>query len=111
MNKMCSGTVFALVMMSSVAGFAQSGSAVVESSRTVQSAPATTTMKGVIKKIDDAAVVLTPSSNKNAEVTFQLTAAAKKTGAIAVGDTVSVTYYYDNGARVVTAVTGKATGK
>ena len=105
------GVVCALVLASSVAGFAQSGSTAVAQSRQVQSAPVSATLKGVIKKIDDASIVLTPSNNKNGEVTFQLTAAAKRTGAIATGDSVSVTYHFENGSRVVTSVTGKAESK
>jgi hypothetical protein len=105
------GVVCALVFASSVAGFAQSGSTVVEQARAVQSAPVTGTLKGVIKKIDDASIVLTPSNNKNAEVTLQLTAATKRSGAVATGDAVTVTFHFENGARVVTSVTGKANGK
>jgi Cu/Ag efflux protein CusF len=111
MTRVCNGAMIAMVFASSIAGFAQSGSTNVEQKPVAQSAPVSTTLKGVIKKIDDASIVLTPSSNKNGEVTFQLTTAAKRAGSLATGETVSVTYHFENGARVVTAVTGKDAAK
>ena len=107
MKRVCNGVVFAMVLASAVAGSAQSGSTSVQQTQVAQSAPQTTTMKGVIKTIGDTSIVLTPSANKKVDVTFELTAAAKRTGALAAGDTVSVTYYYENGARVVTSLAGK----
>ena len=111
MKRVCNAAMFAMVFASSVAGFAQSGSTNVQQTRVAQSAPATTTMKGVIKTINETSIVLTPSSNKNAEVTFQLTATARRTGTLAAGENVSVTYYYENGARVVTTLIGKDAAK
>jgi hypothetical protein len=79
--------------------------------KAAQSAPVTTTLKGVIKKIDDSSIVVSPSTNKNAEVEFDLTSSAKREGALAAGDTVTITYYYENGKRVVTNLAGKAAAK
>jgi Cu/Ag efflux protein CusF len=96
--------------MAAMSGVMPAATAVAHA-KTAQSAPLTTTMKGVIKKIDDASIVVSPSTNKNAEVTFDLTSAAKREGALAAGDAVTITYYYENGKRIVTSVAGKASAK
>jgi len=51
------------------------------------------------------------STPKKAEVTFQLTSAVKRSGALTPGGPVTVTYYFDNGQHVVTSLTGKESGK
>jgi len=73
-----------------------------------QSATATATSKGVIKKIDDATIVLTPSDDKKREATYALAPSAKRTGQCDVGDDVVISYHYEKGRAVVTAVTGKS---
>lgn len=72
-----------------------------------QSAPASATRKGVIKKIDDATIVMTPSDDKKKEVTYTLAPSAKRTGQCDVGDDVVISYHYEKGRAVVTAVAGK----
>jgi hypothetical protein len=109
MKRVCTGVMFALTM-AAMSGVMPAATAVAHA-KTAQSAPLTTTMKGVIKKIDDASIVVSPSTNKNAEVTFDLTSAAKREGALAAGDAVTITYYYENGKRIVTSVAGKASAK
>jgi hypothetical protein len=96
-----------LLIVTSAFAAVVSSNSVVAAAGVAQSAPVSTTMKGVIKSIDDNTNVLVPSSNKNAEVTFQLTADAKRSGELAAGGQVAVTYYYDKGQRIVTAVAGK----
>ena len=108
MKKVCAGMVFA-VAMASLAGAAPLGVSV--EARAAQSAPLTTTMKGVIKTIDDKSIVVVPSSNKKSEVSFDLTSSAKREGVLAAGDAVAITYYYENGKRVVTDLEGKAEAK
>jgi hypothetical protein len=72
-----------------------------------QTAPMNATRKGVIKKIDDATVVLTPSDDKKREATYTLAPAATRTGQCDVGDDVVITYHYEKGQPIVTAVAGK----
>ena len=107
MKNVCRAVVFALAAVL-VAGVAQMASTSVEA-RALQGSQATTTMKGVIKTISDTSVVIVPATNKKAEVAFDLTSSVKREGALASGDDVAITYYYENGKRVVTEVAGKAT--
>jgi hypothetical protein len=72
-----------------------------------QTVPASATRKGVIKKIDDTTIVLTPSDDKKKEVTYPLAPSAKRTGQCEVGDDVVISYHYEKGRAVVTAVAGK----
>ena len=102
--KLFSGVlVFSLV----VSGAGYVGSRAVEA-RVAQKAPVTTTLKGVIKSIDQQAIVLVPAGKSSAEVTFDLTPSVKRNGTIAAGDSVEVVYYYEAGKRVVTELDGKA---
>lgn len=71
----------------------------------------TSKLKGTLKSLDATSAVVVPADNKNAEITFQVTAATQKTGAVAVGDVVEVAYYFEQGRRVATALTGKASGR
>jgi hypothetical protein len=73
-----------------------------------QSAPASATRKGVIKKIDDSTLVITPSDDKKREATYVLTSSTTRTGQCGVGDDVVISYHYEKGKPVVTAVAGKA---
>ncbi len=109
MKKLWTGVVFAAAVASLV-GAAPVGGFVVEA-RSAQSSPATTTMKGVIKTINETSIVVVPATNKKAEVTFDLTSSSKREGALTAGDPVAITYYYENGKRVVTDLAGKSTAK
>jgi hypothetical protein len=102
----CGGVVFAIAM-ATAAGMTMTAAGTAEA-RTAQTAPITTSLKGVIKSIDDKEVVIAPSNNKTGEVEFDLTSSAKREGELAPGDQVTITYYYENGKRVVTDVAGKA---
>jgi len=106
LKMVCSAVVVSMLAVG--AGFA--GSVRVQAAA-MQKAPVTTTLKGVIKTIDDKSVVIVPASNKKSEVEFDLTSSAKRTGALAAGTSVEVSYYYDSGKRVVTSVSGKETPK
>jgi hypothetical protein len=105
MMSVFTGVVFAAVTTSAVAGFAQSAREV-EGNAPARTAPATTTLKGTIKTIDDSSIVVTTPEKKDA--TFQLTSSVKRTGTLTPGSQVAVTYYFDNGQHVVTAVAGAA---
>lgn len=72
-----------------------------------QTSPATATRKGVIKKVDDTTLVLQPADAKNTQATYSLSADTKRTGNLAVGDEVVISYHYEHGKVIVTAVTGK----
>jgi hypothetical protein len=72
-----------------------------------QTAPASATRKGVIKKIDDTTIVMTPADDKKKEVSYALAPSAKRTGQCDVGDDVVVSYHYEKGKAVVTTVAGK----
>jgi hypothetical protein len=79
------------------------------SARAQESKPVTGTLKGTIKSINDNQLVLTPSNKKNGEISFDLTASVTRTGSLAPGEAVSVSYYFSNGKRVATAIAGKKT--
>jgi hypothetical protein len=96
--------VIALTMMMALGG-GYAGQLVHASA--AQSAPATATRKGQIKKIDDSTLVMIPSDAKKTEATYALSADTKKTGSLAVGDEVEISYHYERGKVVVTAVMGK----
>lgn len=72
-----------------------------------QEAPASATRKGVIKKIDNATIVMTPADDKKREVTYTLSTSAKVTGQCDVGDDVVISYHYEGGKAIVTSVAGK----
>ena len=76
----------------------------------VQAAQArrTSALKGVIKSVTDQAVVIVPNENNKVEVTFKVTSETTRTGAVAAGDAVTVSYYFEQAQRVATAVAGKA---
>jgi hypothetical protein len=78
------------------------------SASAAQSTPASATRKGVIKKIDTTTIVLTPSDDKKREATYTLAPAATRSGQCDIGDDVVITYHYEQGRAVVTAVAGKA---
>ncbi len=72
-----------------------------------QATPATATRKGIVKKIDDATLVITPADDKKTEATYTLTPATKRNGQIAAGQEVVISYHYEQGKPVVSAVSAK----
>ena len=78
------------------------------SASAAQTAPLTATRKGVIKKIDATTIVLTPADDKKREATYTLAPSATRTGQCDVGDDVVISYHYEKGRPVVTAVAGKS---
>jgi len=108
MMSVFTGVVFAIVTTSAMPGFAQSAKPV-EGNAPARTAPVSTTLKGTIKTINDTSIVVTTPEKKDAS--FQLTSSVKRTGTLATGSQVVVTYYFDNGQHVVTALTGAAKGK
>jgi hypothetical protein len=97
--------VLALILGVMVAGHpAGFGAAGVVQAQTARVA----TLKGVIKSIDDASAVVVPNENKKAEVTFKVTPETTRTGAVAAGEEVTVSYRFEQTQRVATALTGKA---
>lgn len=72
-----------------------------------QTAQLTATRRGVIKKADDTTLVMTPADAKKNEATYTLSVETKRSGILAVGDEVMISYHYDQGKVIVTAVTGK----
>jgi hypothetical protein len=67
----------------------------------------TSSLKGVIKSIDDSAVVVVPNENKRVEVTFKVTSETTRSGAVAAGDEITVSYHFEQTQRVATALAGK----
>jgi hypothetical protein len=59
--------------------------------------------KGVVKSIDDNALVVSRPSNKG-DITFKLSPTTHRDGKIAVGSTVSVRYHEDGKEHVATAI-------
>lgn len=103
-KKLFGGVVFA-VAMSAMTGVATV--ALKAEARAEKQARATATSKGVLKTIDDSSVVIVPSDNKKVEASFAVSASTTRSGALAAGDQVTVTYYFEAGKRVATAVVGK----
>jgi len=60
---------------------------------------------GTIKSMSDTTLVLTTSSKKHHEMTFQLDPAVHKEGAISKGSHVSIRYRNDGDKHVATAIT------
>lgn len=60
--------------------------------------------RGVVKSIDDATLVITPSGKNHADMTFAMNASTERSGTIAAGTSVSVRYRDDAKMHVATAV-------
>jgi hypothetical protein len=71
-------------------------------------APRAAALKGVIKSIDGSTAVIVPNDNKKVEVTFKVTSDTTRTGAVAAGDEVTVSYRFEKTERIATALTGKS---
>ena len=69
----------------------------------------TASMTGVVKSIGDNSFAIAKTNAKSPEETFQLDPSHK--GKLAVGDTVNVKYYLDNGKMIATSVTVKKPAK
>lgn len=102
MSKMLFGGV--VVAMLAVTGVATAN--VRAEARAAEQARTATT-KGVLKTIDSTSVVIVPSDNKKVEASFLVSESTTRSGALAAGDQVTVTYYFEAGKRVATAVAGK----
>ena len=77
-----------------------------DSSSALQS-PRVSKLKGTIESLDaTAAIVVLGDSNKS-EISFQVSSATEKVGALENGASVEVSYYFSDGKRVATALTGK----
>ena len=97
-----------IVLFTLTLALGASTSSQIVTAASAQAAPVSATRKGVIKKIDSSTIVLTPTDDKKREATYTLAPAATRTGQCDVGDDVVISYHYEKGKAVVTAVTGKA---
>jgi hypothetical protein len=90
-------------------GFAQSTSPSHQSTASSKAKPApkptTATMTGIVKSVGETSFVVNRSNAKGPEETFLLNSSTMQKGKLAVGDTVSVKYHFDNGEKVATQVT------
>jgi hypothetical protein len=100
---MCGGLAIILTAMSA----GQFGEPVGVTVAVAAQAPRVATLKGVIKSIDDSSAVVVPNENKKVEVTFKVTSETTRTGAVAAGNEVTVSYRFDKTERIATALTGK----
>ena len=64
-------------------------------------------LKGTMKSLDATAATVVLSDNSKTEVVFQVSSDTAKVGALENGASVEVTYYFSDGKRVATALTGK----
>src|SRR5262245_2365261 len=112
-NRMKSAGAFvlALATVSSMTVFAHPVAARVADSARQDPAKKTSTSKGIIKSLNDSAIVILPADDRNMEVTFRVTSATTRTGELSTGEIVTVTYYFEQGQRVATVLTGKANAK
>ena len=72
-----------------------------------QAQRASSKLKGTMKALDATTATVVPSNNKEGEIVFQVDSATTKAGALEAGAAVEVTYYFSEGKRVATALTGK----
>jgi hypothetical protein len=84
------------------------GGSVTSTIVSAQTAQVSATRKGVVKKIDDTTLVFAPVDAKKTEVTYVLSAETKRSGTLAVGDEVAISYHYEHGKVIVTQVTGRS---
>jgi len=103
-NSMCGVLAIILTLVSAGAFGERVGAPVALSAQ----APRPAVLKGVIKSIDDSAAVIVPNENKNAEIAFKVTSDTTRTGAVAVGNEVVVSYRFEKAERIATALTGKS---
>jgi hypothetical protein len=91
-----------LVVALAVAG---SAFAAVPQSSGKKSTPASHTVKGTVKSLDNSTLVL--SQKKGGDMTFVVDNATAKTGSPAVGSEVSVKYHAEGKAMMATAITAQ----
>ena len=103
-NKLMCGVVVMVLAAGFVPNLAEYAGGVTVAAQ----APRTSLLKGVIKSIDDSAVVVVPNENKDVEVSFKISSGTTRTGAVATGDEVTVSYHFEQTQRVATALAGKA---
>ena len=96
---------FVLVGALAMAGTAFAAAPQSGSSSKKAAAPASHTVKGTVKSIDNSALVI--SSKKSGDMTFVLDSATVKEGAPAVGSDVSVKYHTEGKTMMATAVTAQ----
>src|SRR5215510_13948842 len=92
-------TTLALVVALAVAG---STFAAVPQAAKKTSTPATHSMKGTVKSLDNSSLVL---SHKGGDMTFVVDNATAKTGSPAVGSEVTVKYHTEGKTNMATAIT------
>jgi len=91
-----------LVVALAVAG---SAFAAVPQSSSKKSTPASHTVKGTVKSMDNSTLVL--SQKKGGDMTFVVDNATAKTGSPAVGSEVSVKYHTEGKTNMATAITAQ----
>ena len=91
-----------LVVALAVAG---SAFAAVPQSSSKKSTPASHTVKGTVKSLDNSTLVL--SQKKGGDMTFVVDNATAKTGSPAVGSEVSVKYHAEGKTMMATAITAQ----
>jgi hypothetical protein len=92
-----------LVVALAVAGSAFA--AVPQASSAKKSTPASHTVKGTVKSLDNSTLVL--SQKKGGDMTFVVDNATAKTGSPAVGSEVSVKYHAEGKTMMATAITAQ----
>ena len=70
-------------------------------------APRVSKLKGTIKSLDATAAIVVLGDTNKSEISFQVSSATEKVGALESGASVEVSYYFSDGKRVATALTGK----
>jgi hypothetical protein len=96
-----------IAMIALVGALSGSFTTEIAAAAAAQTAPVSATRKGVVKKIDDTTIVMTPADDKKTQVTYALSPATKRTGQIAAGEEVVISYHYEQGKVVVSEVSGK----
>lgn len=118
MKSFRTAAVIAAIIALPSAGFAQSAAPPAKTkqsaaapAKTTTSKVVTTTMTGVVQKVEDNSLVISRNTAKGPEETFQLNTSTTRHGKLAVGDVVSVRYVLDNGQKVAKVVTVKQAPK
>ena len=70
-------------------------------------APRVSKLKGTMKSLDATAAIVVLGDTNKSEISFQVSSATEKVGALENGASVEVSYYFSDGRRVATALTGK----
>lgn len=78
-----------------------------DSSSAPQAQRVSAKLKGTMKSLDATAATVVLADTSKSEIVFQVSSATEKVGALESGASVEVTYYFSDGKRVATALTGK----